>query len=87
MYLEMGTLDFVDAARGGYGCTNTAAGASNFADNGVSGISGCKIIKSGDSDRYLGLWGQLHLTSGADNTPVLKGIEGAYYSFTEMMEA
>ena len=87
MYLEMGTLDFVDAARGGYGCTNTAADAGNFADNGVSGISGCKIIKSGDSDRYLGLWGQLHLTSGAGNTPVLNGIEGAYYSFTEMMEA
>lgn len=87
MYLEMGTLDFTDAARGGYGCTNTAAGAGNFADDGVSGISGVKIIKSGDNDRYLGLWGQLHLTSGAGNTPVLNGIEGAYYSFTEMMEA
>ena len=87
MYLEMGTLDFTDAARGGYGCTNTAAGAGNFADDGVSGISGVKIIKSGDNDRYLGLWGQLHLTSGSDNTPVLKGIEGANYSFTEMMEA
>lgn len=87
MYLEMGTLDFTDAARGGYGCTNTAAGAGNFADDGVSGISGVKIIKSGDNDRYQGLWGQLHLTSGAGNTPVLNGIEGAYYSFTEMMEA
>ena len=87
MYLEMGTLDFTDVARGGYGCTNTAAGAGNFADDGVSGISGVKIIKSGDSDRYLGLWGQLHLTSGAANTPVLNGIEGANYSFTEMMEA
>lgn len=87
MYLEMGTLDFTDVARGGYGCTNTAAGAGNFADDGVSGISGVKIIKSGDNDRYLGLWGQLHLTSGAGNTPVLNGIEGAYYSFTEMMEA
>ena len=88
MYLEMGTLDFTDVTRGGYGCTNTAAGSGNFADDGVSGISGVKIIKSGDNDRYLGLWGQLHLTSSAtSNTPVLNGIEGAYYSFTEMMEA
>lgn len=87
MYLEMGTLDFTDVSRLGYGCTNTAASAGNWADDGVSGISGVKIIKSGDNDRYLGLWGQLHLTSGAGNTPVLNGIEGAYYSFTEMMEA
>lgn len=87
MYLEMGTLDFVDIAKAGYGCTSTGADASNFADNGVSGISGCKIIKGGDSDRYMYLWQSLRTASGESNTPLLYGIDSNAFSFTEIMEA
>ena len=88
MYLEMGTLDFTDPSRAGYGCTNTAANARNFADTGVSGISGMKLIKSGGAESYYGMWGQVRTASGQANTQWIGGIAGsAWYSFTEMLEA
>ena len=86
MYLEMGTLDFVDAAKAGYGCTSTAADASTWANNGVSGISGIKVVDAGN-DRYYPLMG--YNWKDADNNTIYGtgGIESAWYSFTEMMEA
>lgn len=87
MYLEMGTLDFTDPSRGGYGCTNTGAGAANFADNGVSGISGFKVIRSGGEEAYYGIYnGNFKDANGATKNQ-LQGIENATYGFTEMLEA
>lgn len=55
MYAELGTLDIADPKNFGYGCTATAADASNFADTAISGISGVKIIQSNGTVTYQGI--------------------------------
>lgn len=69
MYLELGSLDISAAANFGYGCTNTAAAASNWADSGISGISGMKMITSAGAESYAGLWGS-SLQIGTSGTAV-----------------
>lgn len=56
MSLELGSLDICAPANFGYGCTNTAASASTFADTAMSGVSGMKMITSDGTATYAGLW-------------------------------
>lgn len=85
MYLELGTLDMCDPANFGYGCTNTAANASNFADTAMSGISGVKMITSDGNATYGGLMSQsLRFNADGGNTYNLDTIVGnGHYVFLE----
>lgn len=89
MYAELGTLDIADPKNFGYGCTATAADASNFADTAISGISGVKIIQSNGTATYKSI-NDASMQIGATGTavPNYDGLCGStHYVFLTCLEA
>lgn len=85
MYLEGGTLDITQPNLFGYGCTATAADASNFADSAMSGVSGVKMITSAGAATYGGLMSQnMRIGATGGNVNNVDGICGnSHYGFLE----
>ena len=88
MYLELGTLDISDPKNFGYGCTATAADASSFADNALSGVSGVKIIQSNGTASYASInAASMQIGSGGTAVANYDGICGNdHYGFLTCLE-
>ena len=87
MYLELGTLDFTQPTVFGYGCSNATLDASTFADAGMSGISGMKMITSSGDTSYCSLWGSFFIGTNTTSYPLINGIAGGqHFAFTPMLE-
>lgn len=85
MYMELGTLDITATTNFGYGCTNTGASATTFADSAMSGISGIKLITSDGTASYSSIWSEgLRIGASGSNVNLLAGLVGtSYYGFLQ----
>lgn len=85
MYLELGTLDITATTNFGYGCTNTGATATTFADTAMSGISGMKTITSAGAATYAGIYSKsLQIGTGGTSVENLVALAGSSpYTFLE----
>lgn len=86
MFTELGTLTTSSLDSIGVGCTLASPATElTFNDTAISGNTGVKIIVNG-AEYYLNLFSDLKLTVNSTSTDLIKGIDGAYYTFTEMLE-